>query len=137
MISTSPWRLTNDDNMTIVFSRFRATSCCRRSTIIRQPRSVSLPASYIQTAHISFVRSFLTCAMSAKASSMLMMSMSRTGSTLPSTWMMSESSKHLTTDWPSIHGHRAAGVTYRVSVDISQGAGGCNAHTWGRGLRVL
>lgn len=39
-----------------------------------------------------------TCAMSANASSMLMMSMSRTGSTLPSTWMMSESSKHRTTD---------------------------------------
>lgn len=41
----------------------------------------------------------ITCAMSAKASSMLMISMSRTGSTDPSTWIMSASSKHLTTDF--------------------------------------
>ena len=63
----------------------------------RSPASASLSA--LDLARPLVRRSSLVsiCAMSASASSKLMTEMSERGSTLPSTWMTSSSSKHRTT----------------------------------------
>ena len=62
------------------------TACSAMASL--SPRLASLP---------TLSRRLLTDSMSAKTSSVVMVSMSRTGSTLPATWWMSASSKQRTT----------------------------------------